>query len=198
MTPLKPIFMLRFLALSIVTLLLMSSLACKKKAEPKYDTSKGTYFSIRDFARDQWSTFGGQPFVINQFTTLNGKRDSVLISALELKWSAVFKTFFETDISEPKFLDRYQFDNFLEETTQSRTFSYTAKDPELYTQKLQITIDNFTGKIRNIYIEAQKASFWNKQTKKLLYTPVRVLQIQEHNEPLIGQSKDLIIEYKFL
>ena len=87
---------------------------------------------------------------------------------------------------------------FEEETTQTRTFAYVAKDPELFTQKLQIAADVFTNKIRNVYVETQRQTFWNTQTKKLLYSPMHVLQIQEHNDPLIGGQKELIIEYKFM
>lgn len=190
--------MFRDFKVVLLLLCVSTGIACKKNTDAKPDLSQGTYFSIKDFARDQWKTFNGQPYLLNQFTTLNGKTDSTSVSAITLKWSAIFNTFFETDISDPKYLDKYDFVNLLEPTTQSRTFSYSAKEPDLFTQKLQITIDNFTGRIRNIYIETQKTSFWNKQTKKLLYTPVRVLQIQEYNEPLIGKGKELIVEYKFL
>jgi hypothetical protein len=186
-----------FLLFASITISIMS---CKKKeaVNANHDLSKGTYFSIKDFTKDQWKTFHGQPFVINQHITLNGKTDSVLVSALNMKWSQVFKIFFETDISDPKFLEKYEFSMFEESTTQTRTFTYTARDPELFTQKLQIAADEYNNKIRSIYIETQKETFWNKQTQKLLYSPVHVIQIQEHNDPLIGRQKDLVIEYKFM
>jgi hypothetical protein len=192
--------MLRGLKISTLLVITLLFFSCKKKSETQVvDTSRGTYFSIKGFIRDQWETFSGQPYLLNRFTTIDGKVvDSTLISGMKLEWSTLFKTFFETDISDPKFLEKYQFENFLEDATQTRTFSYTAINPELFTQKLQLTIDNYTGKIRNIYIETQKSSFWSKQSQKLLYTPVRVIQIQEHNEPLIGSNKDKIVEYKFL
>lgn len=183
-----------------VFVIALSLFSCKKKEEIKVvvDPNTPTYFSIKGFVKDQWKTFHGQPVMLTQIVTLNNKTDTTLLSGLTMRWSPIFKTFFETDISAPEFLDKYEFTMFEEETTQTRTFSYVAKDPALFTQKLQIAADVFTNKIRNIYIETQKQSFWNTQTKKLLYSPMHVLQIQEHNDPLIGGQKDLVIEYKFL
>lgn len=184
--------------LFLVTILFLFS--CKKKEEPLTKTSNaaGTYFSIKDFTKDQWKTFHGQPFVLHQHITLNGKTDTSIVSALTMKWSLIFKTFFETDISDPKFLEQYDFAMFEESTTETRTFTYTAKDPALFTQKLQIAADMYNNKIRNIFIETQKQTFWNTQSQKLFYSPLRVIQIQEHNDPLIGRQKDMVIEYKFM
>jgi hypothetical protein len=177
--------------------LLVGVTACKKKTPAKPDSSQGTYFSIVQFTSDQWKTYSGQPYVLQKTVTLNGQTDTVFLSAYKVNWGEIFKIFFETDISDPKYLDRYDFNMFEENTTQSRIFSYTARDPELFTQKLEITADVFNNKIRNIYIETHKSTFWSQQTKKLFYSPVRVIQIQEHTSPLIGSDKELVIEYKF-
>lgn len=175
--------------------------SCQKKTQtdsPVPDTSKGTYFSVIDFTKDQWQTFKGQPYVIKQYSEFNGKKDSVMLSALTMKWSAIFQTFFATDISDPKFLDQYDFSMFEEPTTEARTFTYTAKNPELFTQKLQILADYYNNKIRSIYIETQKQDFWSTTTQKLYYAPVKTILIQEHKDPLIGSQKEMVLEYKFL
>ncbi|MES2480280.1 MAG: hypothetical protein V4561_14440 [Bacteroidota bacterium] len=182
----------------LITVLFLFSCKNKEEAKAMPNNAGGTYFSIKDFTKDQWSTFHGQPFVLHQYITLNGKTDSAIVSALTMKWSLIFKTFFETDISDPKFLEQYDFSMFEESTTDTRTFTYIAKDPALFTQKLQIAADMYNNKIRNIFIETQKQTFWNTQTQKLFYSPLRVIQIQEHNDPLIGRQKDLVIEYKFM
>lgn len=192
--------MARFNKMLLIFMLMITLFSCKKKEEPKasIDTSNGTYFSIINFTKDQWKTFHGQPYVLHQYITLNGKTDSSIQSALTMKWSAIFKTFFEADISDPKYLEQYDFTMFEEPTTESRTFTYTAKNPALFTKKLQIAADMYNNKIRSIYIETEKQTFWNTQTQKLFYSPVRVIQIQQHNDPLIGMQKDLVIEYKFM
>jgi hypothetical protein len=166
--------------------------------KPKPDTTQGTYFSLYGFVQDQWHIYRGQPYVLNKMVTLNGKTDSCLVSALNVEWGQIFKIFFEADISDPKFLDQYDFTMFDENTTETRTFSYQAKDPKLFTQKLQIAADLYNDKIRSIYIETQKNTFWNNQSKKLFYSPAHIIQIQEHDNPLLGRTKDFVIQYKFL
>lgn len=179
------------------TVLLFS---CKKKEEaPAPAPEGGTYFSIRDFTKDQWKTYHGQPILITRLVRKNDQQtDSATLSALTMRWSEIFKIFFASDISDPKFLNQYDFEMFEESTTQTRTFSYTAKDPALYTQKLQMAADVFTNKIRNIYIETQEQNFWKTTTQKLYYSPMRVIQIQQHTDPLIGWQKDVVTEYKFM
>lgn len=187
------------LLIVLITSLIFTS--CNKGSEDsisKVNTSEGTYFSIIDFTKDQWQSFKGQPYAIKQITTLNGATDTVMLSALTMKWSPIFKIFFESDISDPKFLDQYNFAMFEETTTEARTFTYTAKDPKLFTQKLEILADLFSNKIRSIYIETQKENFWNSETQKLYYAPLKVIQIQEYNNPLLGKNKDLVVMYKFM
>lgn len=183
-------------------LLLFCSLigvSCKKEEAPKVsDPNQAGYFSIKGFIRDQWKTYHGQPLLITQYTTLNGHTDSVELSSLKMKWSNLFRIFYETDISDAKFLNQYDFETFDESLTQTRNFIYTARTPELFTQKLQIAADLVTHKIRTIYIETAKQSFWNTRSQKLLYAPMRSLLVHETNDPLIGSTKDLNIEYKFL
>lgn len=173
--------------------------SCQKEAAPLPAASnQAGYFSIRDFIKDQWKTYHGQPLVIKQYTTLNGHTDSVELSSLKMKWSTLIHIFSETDISDPKFLNQYDFETFDEGLTQTRNFIYTARTPELFTQKLQIAADLVTHKIRSIYIETCKQSFWSTRSQKLLYAPMRTLLVHETNDPLIGSTKDLNIEYKFL
>ncbi|MGC4079358.1 MAG: hypothetical protein QM702_20420 [Rubrivivax sp.] len=173
--------------------------SCRKE-QPAATTvpNQPVYFSIKDFIRDQWKTFHGQPILLTRYTTLEGRTDSATLSALNMQWSKLFKIFYETDISDPKFLGQYDFETFDEGLTQTRNFIYTARTPELYTQKLQIAADLVTRKIRTIYIETSKQSFWNTRSQKLLYAPMKVLMIHETNDPLIGSVKDLNIEYKFM
>lgn len=173
-------------------------ISCNKKEEKMPVAYKGNYFSVINFAHDQWDTYSGQPIAVTQYITENGKKDSAIISALTMKWSEIFKTFFQTDISDPKFLEKYDFAMFDESTTQTKTFSYTAKNPDFFTQKLEISADAYNNKVRSVYIETKKSTFWNTTTQKLLYSPMHVIQILEHNDPLIGSQKEKVTEYKFM
>lgn len=186
--------------LLIIFLALITIVSCKKKQTPAADTKtedKGGYWSIVQFGQDQWSTFHGQPFSLEKIVTENGKTDSTYLSAFQVDWGAIFKVFFQSDISDRKYIDHYDFSSFDEDVTGTHTFYYEAKDPDLYTRKLQISIDPTTNKIVSIYIETQQSSRYDGLSYKLYYAPMKVIQIQEFDNTHT-KSIQRVTEYRFL
>jgi hypothetical protein len=165
---------------------------------PAPDASQGTYFSLGQFAQSQFEAYWGQPFTLERIIVLNGKKDSALISSFKIDWASILKVFMDADISDPKFLDRYSFSSFADAATDSKTFYYEAKEPGLYTRTLQITADRETENVRAIYIETSKKSGMGSKNQKLYYAPVKIIQIQEHEDHAVGRDNDLRIEYRFL
>ena len=189
--------MLRRFSLVICCFLILSG--CKKnKQEETQDTDEGSYFSIRMFARDQFSVFGEQPFTLEKIVVLNGQRDSSMVHATDVDWAGVLRIFFEADISDKKFLDRYSFSVLEDDVTDTRTYLYEAKEEDLFTRSLQINADPVNNKIKSIYIETRKKDFWGSKQQKLFYIPIELIQIQEFQSPLIGSDRNLRIEYRFL
>lgn len=174
---------------------LIAAAACRKVE--KTDQGAG-YFSIIQFAKDQFDTYSEQPFTLRQVVTLDGKTDSAYIPAASVDWASIFKLFFATDISDRKFLDQYQFSEFEDNVTDSRVFYYTAKQEKLFTRTLQIAADPLTGKIRTIYIETRKKGRMFFRVQKLFYRPIKLIQIQEYEEVFPNHCRDLKAEYHFL
>jgi hypothetical protein len=175
-------------------LFLFSFLSCKKKEAKTPPTTNGTYFSIVQFARDQFTSFWGQPYSFRKVVTLNGKTDSTFASVNNMDWNAVLKPFFSSDISDKKYLDQYNFSMFQDDATETRNFYYEAKNQKLFTRKLHIMADMFTDKITSIYIETEK----NGKVQKLFYAPLKLIQIQEYESSFLGENKDLKVEYYFM
>jgi hypothetical protein len=186
-----------FLSILVCSLLFFS---CKKKEAESPPTSpeNGTYFSIRQFAKDQLNSFWEQPFSFEKRETVDGKTDTVLLAGLSMDWGAIFQTFFDADISDKKMIGKYNFEVIKEDATDSKIYDYEAKDPKLFTQKLQIVIDPFTDRIKAIFIETHIDDFWNKKSQKLFYVPLKVIQIQQFESPLIGKDKNYRVEYHFM
>lgn len=184
--------------LSVILMLFLFS--CKPGSTVKNDLDKngGTYFSIKQFIADQWSLYHGQPFGLQKTVYVNGKTDTTLVSAYDVDWAAIFKVFFESDISDKKFLGKYSFSSFPDNATQTNNFFYEAKDDNLYTRKLQISADNISNRVRSVYIETQKKGRWSGRTQKLFYQPIKVISIQEYEKAGPGTVKELRIEYRFL
>lgn len=184
------------LYLAIFSFLLLCS--CAKTEPAAEETTGGTYFSIIQYASDQWETYHGQPRSMVKRVYFNGKEDSTLTNALEVDWASIFKVFFETDISDPKYVGQYNFSAFRDEITTTNSFYYEAKEPKLYTRKLQVMADYFTDKIKTIYIEAEKADRLGTKSLKLYYEPMESISIHEVETSKTGQRKELRVVYEFL
>jgi hypothetical protein len=186
-----------WLLLLIVPIALFTS--CKKKDKDPYAEVKGNYFSIRQYAEDQWNTYVGEHFAIVKTVRVNnGVTDSSYTLSDTLDWSPIFKTFFATDISDRKFLGQYKFTQFDDEADDTHNFFYEALDDDLYTRKLLITIDKYNSKVRGIYVEAGTKSLLEDKTLKLYYKPMSIIQIQTEEKAVFGDKKHTVEQYDFM
>ena len=178
--------------------LILLSCSCKSDVEQNNETDDRTYFSVASYIEDQWNANRGQGYGMVKKVYFNGKVDTVYTNAIELDWAPIIKVFFETDISDPKYVGQYSFSAFDDTLTRCRNFYYEANNDKPYTRKLQITSDFFTDKIKSIYIEAQKNSRVGTKNLKLLYTPLETISIQEWETSKTGEQKELRVVYEFL
>lgn len=173
-------------------------LACNKPSSKNESKDDRTYFSIVQYANDQWNMYKGEPFGMVKKVYFNGTVDSLQTNAIQMDWASVFKVFFETDISDPKYVGEYDFNAYDEDLTHTRNFYYEAKSPKLYTRKLHIMTDYYTDKIKYIYIEAQKKSRLGTRNLKLSYDPLKTITIQDWETSKTGQKKEMRVVYEFL
>ncbi len=190
---------LRPFRILIHMLLLVCAVGCRERQHAVTEqavNTEGNYFSVRQLAADQFRNFRGTPFVIEKIMSLNGQYDSVLINSYNADWESVLQTFFAADIGDEKYIDRYKVDVF-NDGMGALVLFYTAGDEKLFTRTLQVRIDAVTHRVLSVFIETGKKSFWNEETQKLYYTPMKLIQIQEYSKPLIGQKKDLHVIWRF-
>ncbi len=183
----------------IIVLLLLSALSCQRyKTRNQIVNEKDTYFSIKQYAADQVQMFAGAPHSLYKITHLNGGVDTTIANFMNLDWSPILKAFSETDISDRKFVGQYDFAMYDDETTGSRGLIYTAKTNKSLTRVLQINTDPSNNRITSIYIETAKHDFFGSTRRKLLYVPLRIIQIQEAQNNLIGNARSLRVDYRFM
>lgn len=180
--------------LSIFLLVVLT--ACQKTEN--IPVNNGEYFSIVDYAYDQWKMNKDQPYGIEKISYVNGKTDTTYTNVENVDWGVVFRIFNETDISNPKFLDRYNFSEFPDTATNTMNYYYEANDPKLFTRKLHIMTHPATGRITSVYIETLKNNSWGSRTQRLFYIPVKSIVIQEFEATATGDKKDIRVEYRFL
>jgi len=184
---------------ALIILVAMTGTSCKKKQEVSAaDTMSGNYFSVNQFMLDEWNTFAGEPFMISKSVKEGDKIDSSMTNSDTINWAPLVKTFAETDISDRKFLGQYKFSQFDDNADQTHNFFYEALDEDLFTRKLLITIDRFTSRVKGIYIETEEKDLFDDKIQKLYYKPLKTVQIQTDDKPLLGSKKYTVVQYEFL
>lgn len=186
----------RYFSLLFVLISVIGLSSCKEKTQLDLLTEeKGTYLSIKKYILDEWETHAGEPLVFKKTVTENGKKDSSVTNVERMNWPEVLDPFIASDIGDKKYLNKYTFSQFDDETDNTHNLMYVANGEELFTQKLLVTVDITTGQIRGIYIETFKKILWSSTTRKLFYSPLRTIQIQEYNKNLLGMKNEKVIQY---
>lgn len=177
----------------------MISVGCKKQKEKEVSSEiKGNYFSVQQFALDEWNTFMGEPFMIVKTVNINGKIDSSWTNSDTISWGPILETFFETDISDRKFLEQYKFSQFDDKDDGTHNFFYEAIDEDLPTRKLLLTIDLYTSKVKGIYVETKHNDLFDEKVQKLYYAPMETIQIQTYEKPFFGEKKHTVVQWDFI
>ena len=180
----------------VVLSLLFTFSSCKENGPDLLADVKGNYFSIKHYILDEWSTHAGEPITFKRTLKVNGKTDSSFQSAEQVDWVPLIKTFSETEISDRKYLGMYKFSQYDDDFDNTHNFIYIAGNKDLFTQKLLITIDINTMKVRGIYIETFKSTFFNECTQKLYYNPGKIIQVQQYDNPKLGSKKEMVLKYE--
>ena len=186
-----------------ILLLLFAGVSCTTSSkryaiDNESSALDSSYFSISQFAKDQIQTYYGMPYTLYRVSQLNGATDSTIVDFLNMDWTSILGAFYATDISARKFLGKYDFSVFDEESTGNRGYTYTSKDPGNFTKLLVINSEPSTNRITSIYIETAKHDFFGSKKQKLLYIPLRIIQIQETEGSLFGKARNLRVDYKFM
>lgn len=177
---------------------LLTAMSCQRYTSNKDVVNANGYFSITQFANDAVNTYGGTPFALYRITYINDAVDTTIANFANMDWASIFITFNTTDISYNKFKGKYKEEFYEDQTTGTRGIMYTALQPDLLTRFLQLAVDPSNNRITSIYIETAKHDFWGSKTQKLLYVPLRTIQIQESQTHLIGKPSEMRVAYRFM
>jgi len=173
--------------------------ACKPEVrqETLPGAAKDTYFSVKQFLDDQWRMKGGQPYVLLRNTFFNGKADSAYVPLDSALWQTIRGQFDAADISASKFLGQYTFELYEDRDMGLVNYDYEAKRPELFTRRMIISADNFSNRIRSVYIETERRNKVYVRTQKLNYVPDNFIQLQEFQKSVATPAARLQVDYYF-
>ncbi|RYD50809.1 MAG: hypothetical protein EOP52_12525 [Sphingobacteriales bacterium] len=174
--------------------------SCKSLTDPSVPepSSGGTYFSTAQFLTDQIMMLQGKIYTLEKIIELNGQRDSTIVALPTENWAPVYAAFLNADIGSTRLLGKYRFSEFEDPMTLTHSYVYEADEPNLPVRRLMISANLETHRIKSFLAEVETNSFWNSNRRKLYYAPLKVIQIQEWNTPLVGSAKTFRAEYRFL
>ncbi len=161
------------------------------------DTSQ-TYFSISDYFNDQWKSRRGNPYTLLHLNKVNGKTtDSSYVPMDSVLWAQLRAPFDAADISDKKFLGKYKFDMFDDETAETTHLYYEAATPDLFMQKMDISANIFSKLVKAVYIETRSTENGLTVSRKLQYIPDRLFQVQTFEKAPGQPGKNTTQEYRY-
>lgn len=177
------------------------SVSCKNKPTEEVNVNTNNvdelYYSSSQFINDQWNTNKLQPFVVLRVINENGKSDSAYLQQDESLFKE-FSTFFTAaDIAKKEYLGKYNYTENFDQASGFAFLTYTAKEPDLFTQKVEISMDPYSSKIMAVYIETKDDGFFKTNSQKILYTLDKGIFIQEYSKTLFLDKKERKLAYLY-
>jgi hypothetical protein len=163
---------------------------------PVEDTSD-RYFSIKEYFEDHWGNRRQNPYTLLKVVKHNQKVDSSFVPLDDNKFQIVIAPFVAADISDKQFLGWYKFSDFTEDITSRIHYYYEAVKPELFLQKMDVSLDEFTKLIKGVYLETRREVNGEIYTQKLDYTADQLFRLQDFATDTKGNTETYIVEYWF-
>jgi hypothetical protein len=146
---------MKYYGLWVIIIILLSA-ACKDNKQ-QTDTGKKqektNFFPVADYIRSEISNVDSLPLRIVKYDIRDGHTDSTFIQAAEFNQLA--KEFLPEALDAPAFGAAFTENAFLDQTTQSLTFTYSLKNNKPGLQRVDVlaTPDPGFDKVKSIYME---------------------------------------------
>ncbi len=144
---------------SLLLCIICSMYGCKnntanKPLEKTGDTIR-LFYPVIDYFKEQIENVDNTSPFIYKITIKNGRKDSVALNKQQFnQWA---QAFIEYDINDKSLHKLYTENIFLDETTNSYTFNYTAKDSSLPLQSLTVLLDAGDQHVKRVFITKVKS-----------------------------------------
>lgn len=114
----------------------------------------GNYFPVVDFLKGQIHYADSLPSAMLKIVTKNNKSDSVYITRSE--FDNLAHDFIFPELQQNIFEKEFKESSFVDQTTQSATFSYYSKNNKLQLQRVDVlaTPDELHGKVKTVFMQA--------------------------------------------
>ncbi|HLX92275.1 MAG TPA: hypothetical protein VKR32_11355 [Puia sp.] len=140
-------------------------------------TEKKHFFPVVDYMRGQIRIVDSLPTAILKVVTRDGKPDSSFIKRDE--FDRLASEFIPADLQQENFETHFKETSFLDQTTNSATFTYSSTDPKLALQRVDVlaTPDEVYSKVKSIYLQETLNKNDTVIVKKLIWQAKKRFQI---------------------
>jgi hypothetical protein len=159
----------------------------KKATAAPARVEKKNYFPVLDYLKSEVAFVDSFPLGIVKYRSDRGKKDSAFIKTAE--FDSLAREFLAPDLDSAGFEENYSESSFLDQTSQSLTFTYSAINPRNRVKRVDVlaTPDPAMDKVKSIYIEKSYSSGDTSFTKKMYWKAKKNFQIisiwQTPNQP---------------
>jgi hypothetical protein len=156
------------------------SVGCKndaKKTQAQKQSANKNFFPVADYIASEIHYVDSLPLGIVKYSIHDSRTDSAYIQAAEFDQLA--KDFTCAELRPATFEHEFSETSFIDETTESTTFTYSTKNDklELYRVDVLATAGEGSNKVSSIYLEKAIHSADTVITKKLLWRTKKSFQI---------------------
>jgi PBP1b-binding outer membrane lipoprotein LpoB len=154
--------------------------SCKnssQKNEPQNQTEKKNFFPVADYIQSEINYVDSLPVAIIKYSIHNNTTDSSFIHAAE--FNQIANDFICDELKPAIFEAEFSETSFIDETTQSTTFTYSTKNNKLELHRVDVlaTMGDGSNKVSSVYLEKAMQKNDTLIIKKLLWRTKKSFQI---------------------
>lgn len=163
----------------------------------RLDAPNEGFISLKDIFDDQWKIKKDQPYVLLKTIKYNDTVDSSFVDQDSTLFHQLAAYFTKADISNPDYVPLYNYSESYDNESGMVFLHYIAKDPNAFTQKMELTMDRYTSTLMNVYVETNHKSFFNHKSQKLLYSTEKGFFIQEYENRIFSDPKSTVLNFYY-
>ncbi len=154
----------------LCTVIVFFSISCSnntehRSGEIKNSTDTTVFYPLNDYLIQQIKSVDSSADFIYKITIQDGHKDSTRITENEFnEWA---KKFVEFNIADPSIKKFYTQDIFLDQATNSYTFSYKCTRNDLPLQSADILLDTATQQVKRIFMSRNGVTPDSSVTEKM-------------------------------
>ena len=157
------------------------SIACKNDQQKTTEEEKKeekNFFPVADYIKGEISYVDSLPLRMMKYVTINGKTDSNFLKLED--FNELAREFLPNELIDSAIFEKeFSENSFLDQTTQSLTFTYATKNDKLALQRVDVVANRTTGfdKVRSIYMEKSIARNDTTIQKKMYWRAKKSFEI---------------------